>query len=208
MQEASYKNRKGNFGDGIHVCHVVSLESQTHILKFGILSLLEKGNIGLIVIDSIATNFRANDTDSAGIDIAHRATEIFEIMTHLKHVASMYNVAILCINEMSANFNHGTMIGNSVMDRNFHYTKPPESWDASNTPALGHSFAVCVNNRYQFQRKNFASSCVRSMHVLFSTVGPLSSCGFVITDAGLTSAEGEEDSALVDSGLEKECDMN
>jgi hypothetical protein len=106
-------------------------------------------------------------------------------MTDLKYLAHTYGVAIVVINEMSANFNKsGIPNGNSIICHEFHNYEEDRTWDNGNIPSLGQALSACINVRCQFERKRIGRSC-RSLHLVFSPYCPKSMVEFDIDDCGL-----------------------
>ncbi|TKX19508.1 Rad51-like protein [Elsinoe australis] len=101
----------------VHGIKVSDLESQEHILQFQVPVAIERHNIGLIVVDSIAANFRAEfdrgDMNSDNIDaiqsqkrtaFATRTRELVSLGTHLRHLAQKYNLAVVVANQVLDRF--------------------------------------------------------------------------------------------------------
>ena len=108
------------------------LESQDHILTYQLPVALERHNIGLVIIDSIAANYRAemsshatnttNDRASAsvtasgptsglnaasntrGASLAHRSSELIRLGQLLRNLARDFNVAIVVANQVADRF--------------------------------------------------------------------------------------------------------
>lgn len=66
--------------------------------------VLQKTGAGLLVIDSVAANYRAEfkTTDIRGL--ADRAIELVRLGSALKHIAQEYNVAVVVTNQVSERF--------------------------------------------------------------------------------------------------------
>lgn len=59
----------------------------------------DRPRIRLIVVDSIASLFRG-DTSEYGTSMSTRAAALFSIAQELKRLASKYNLAVVCINQV------------------------------------------------------------------------------------------------------------
>lgn len=152
---------------------------------------MEKHQIRLIVIDSIAWNLRVNDTvESTPVDVIQRAKCIYDTLTQLKHLAVTFNAAVICINEMTASFSAPIPIANSSMPGSqYYYNNEDQGWDTCNSPALGQAFAVCVNTRCQFEKIRTVAGPTRTMHLLYSTKCPKAKLGFEVNNEGLRGQE-------------------
>ncbi|KAK8093835.1 DNA repair protein RAD57 [Apiospora hydei] len=94
------------------------LESQEHILQYQVPVQVERHNVGLIVLDSVAANYRAEYErgGSLGSNMAARSADLIR-MGHLLHdLARRHNLAVV--------------VANQVMDR------IPSSHSGGGTPGL------------------------------------------------------------------------
>lgn len=85
------------------------LESQDHILDFQVPVEVERRNIGLIVLDSVAANYRAEfergaSHASRGSNMATRGTELARLASHLRHLARKHNLAVVVANQVADRF--------------------------------------------------------------------------------------------------------
>jgi DNA repair protein RAD57 len=91
------------------------LETQDHILRYQVPVAIERHNIGLIVIDSIASNYRAEfDQPTAGKDsparrtiapaMAERKNQLFQLGSYLRGLAVKEKVAIVVSNQVADRF--------------------------------------------------------------------------------------------------------
>jgi DNA repair protein RAD57 len=101
------------------------LESQDHILRYQVPVAIQRQNIGLIVIDSIASNYRAefertdaNTSKSNGGNsqgntnperrgaqaMAERKTQLVQLGAFLRNLARMENIAIVVANQVADRF--------------------------------------------------------------------------------------------------------
>jgi DNA repair protein RAD57 len=85
------------------------LESQDHILQFQVPVEVQRRNIGLIVIDSVAANYRAEfdradrsaSSSHHGSNMATRSTELVKLGAHLRDLARRHNLAVVVANQVS-----------------------------------------------------------------------------------------------------------
>ncbi|KAE9969136.1 hypothetical protein EG327_010763 [Venturia inaequalis] len=101
------------------------LESQEHILRFQVPVAIERQNVGLIVIDSIAANYRAeferpgngkatqpnkgqatanNPERRAGQAMAERKIQLVQLGSFLRNMAHKENIAIVISNQVADRF--------------------------------------------------------------------------------------------------------
>ena len=89
--------------DNIHTIPVNDLEAQDHILNFQLPLAVKRFNAGLVIIDSVAANYRAeHSTSSSGL--ADRATELAKLGSLLRRLATEENVAVVVTNQVSDRF--------------------------------------------------------------------------------------------------------
>lgn len=104
----------------VHSVQCPDLESQNHILTYQLPIAIRRFDVGVVIIDSIAANFRTGDTtlqnpDPAVGDIqlsisdpkrraailGQRSVDLFRIGRHLQRVAIEQHVAIVVANQVS-----------------------------------------------------------------------------------------------------------
>ena len=67
--------------------------------------MIERENIGLVIIDSIAANYRAERSDSAaGSALAERSNQLAKLGAQLRGLALAHNCAIVVANQVSDRF--------------------------------------------------------------------------------------------------------
>lgn len=80
------------------------LESQDHILTYQLPIALARHNIGLIIIDSITANYRAEHNTPAAL--ATRATQLVKLGSLLRNLAREHDCAIVIANQVGDRFTH------------------------------------------------------------------------------------------------------
>ncbi|KAL8670529.1 MAG: hypothetical protein Q9168_004946 [Polycauliona sp. 1 TL-2023] len=82
------------------------LESQDHILTYQLPVLLARHNIGLIIIDSIAANYRAerSSTSTSGAALGLRSTQLVQLGHQLRILAREHDCAIVVSNQVADRF--------------------------------------------------------------------------------------------------------
>lgn len=92
----------------IQSTHIHDVEAQEHILRYQVPVAIEKQNIGLLVIDSIAANYRAEfDRSKArkgAESFAKRSNQVSQLGTLLRDIARTHNIAIVVANQVADRF--------------------------------------------------------------------------------------------------------
>lgn len=96
------------------------LESQEHILTYQVPVMVARRDIGLIVLDSVAANFRAEfdrgpgDGGSAGraqsSNMGARGAELVRLGMQLRDLARVHNLAVVVSNQVADRFDGGARI--------------------------------------------------------------------------------------------------
>ncbi|KAI3801636.1 hypothetical protein L1987_29745 [Smallanthus sonchifolius] len=158
-------------------------------------------DIKLIVIDSIAALFRSEFENNAG-DLKRRSSLFFKISSVLKSHAKRFGIAVVVTNQVVDLFD-GNEEGSGVRVGNLEwlYTSGRRV-----CPALGLSWANCVNSRVFLSRREVVEGVEnqlpdgdcsgfdkkekrRELHVVFAPHLPYSSCEFVIRKEGVFGVE-------------------
>lgn len=103
--------------DAVHSIVTPDLESQDHILYFQVPVAIKQFGIRLIIIDSIAANYRAEfererpgGGQNSGANMGQRSSELVKLGHFLRQLARENNIAIVVANQVADRFSHG---GNS-----------------------------------------------------------------------------------------------
>ncbi|KAM0741516.1 hypothetical protein ACQRIT_004373 [Beauveria bassiana] len=83
------------------------LESQDHILEYQVPVLLARHDIGLLVIDSVAANYRAefeSRGSSLGSSMAARSAQLVRLGAHLRDLARRHGIAVVVANQVADRF--------------------------------------------------------------------------------------------------------
>jgi len=163
----------------IYVETLIDLEMQQHYLYYYLPNILEKlPNIRLIIIDSIAFNFRGENNI---LSYQERAKILTEIAIRLKEISDKKNLIVICVNQVSDSINDNvTKLSNEKV------------------PTLGLTWSNCVNIRIELSRNNInyaddnsyevhktQSEIERFLTVSHSPYIPYSKCKFIIRDDGI-----------------------
>jgi len=101
----------------IHSIKVSDIEAQDHILTYQVPVAIVRHNVGLIVLDSVAANFRAEfdrPQDSAATPgkkrtaFAERNEQLVRLGSHLRYLAQHYNIVVVVANQILDRFSPDT----------------------------------------------------------------------------------------------------
>ncbi|KAF7192955.1 DNA repair protein rhp57 [Pseudocercospora fuligena] len=93
----------------VHSTHIHDLEAQEHILRYQVPVAIEKHNVGLLVIDSVAANYRA-EFDKGGPGrkgseaLAKRSAQLAKTGSFLRSLAHKHNIAVVVANQVADRF--------------------------------------------------------------------------------------------------------
>ncbi|KAL7812488.1 P-loop containing nucleoside triphosphate hydrolase protein [Trichoderma gracile] len=94
--------------DAIHSAVTPDLESQDHILEYQVPVLLSRHDIGLLIVDSVAANYRAEferqQGFSHGSNMAARSAELIRLGALLRDLARRHNIAVVVANQVADRF--------------------------------------------------------------------------------------------------------
>jgi DNA repair protein RAD57 len=92
----------------IQSTHIHDVEAQEHILRYQVPVAIHKQNIGLLVIDSVAANYRAEfDRTKArkgAASFIQRNNQLIQLGALLRDIARMHNVAVVVANQVADRF--------------------------------------------------------------------------------------------------------
>lgn len=99
--------------DNIISASTPDLESQDHILTFQVPVEVARRNIGLVVLDSVAANFRAEferktpaigGQQTSSSNMAARSTDLVRLGMQLRDLAQRHNLAVVVANQVADRF--------------------------------------------------------------------------------------------------------
>lgn len=128
LQEAAQAGNPVSL-DNILSAVTPDLESQDHILEYQVPVLLSRHQIGLLVIDSVAANYRAEfeRQGSHGSNMATRSAELVRLGALLRDLARRHNIAVVVANQVADRFSSSPLISRSMPFRSSIAHPPPES---------------------------------------------------------------------------------
>lgn len=105
--------------------NAMDLETQEHILNYQLPIAIARYDVGLVVIDSITANFRAEHSSDGISSLSARSFELAKLGQTLRNLAAQEHIAIVVANQVSDRFDSSGGIGgnlnfyrNGVMPRN------------------------------------------------------------------------------------------
>ncbi|KAL4888764.1 P-loop containing nucleoside triphosphate hydrolase protein [Aspergillus ambiguus] len=84
--------------------NAMDLESQDHILNYQLPVAISRYNVGLVVIDSITSNYRAEHSSHGLQGLSTRSGELTKLGQMLRNLAAKENIAIVVANQVSDRF--------------------------------------------------------------------------------------------------------
>ncbi|KAF7113649.1 hypothetical protein CNMCM5793_003005 [Aspergillus hiratsukae] len=84
--------------------NAMDLESQDHILNYQLPVAISRYDVGLVVIDSITSNYRAEHTSHNVLGLSTRSGELARLGQLLRNLAVAKNIAIVVANQVSDRF--------------------------------------------------------------------------------------------------------
>ncbi|KAK0366023.1 DNA repair protein rhp57 [Friedmanniomyces endolithicus] len=93
----------------VQSAHIHDLEAQDHILRYQVPVVIKRHNVGLLVIDSIAANYRpefdrGKAKGSAAESFVKRSNQVTGLGALLRHIAEKYNIAVVTANQVADRF--------------------------------------------------------------------------------------------------------
>ncbi|KAH8698381.1 P-loop containing nucleoside triphosphate hydrolase protein [Talaromyces proteolyticus] len=82
----------------------VDLETQDHILNYQLPVAISRFNVGLVVIDSITANYRAEHASNSMHGLSVRSGELAKLGHMLRNLAARENIAVVVANQVSDRF--------------------------------------------------------------------------------------------------------
>ncbi|KAJ5166808.1 uncharacterized protein N7482_005589 [Penicillium canariense] len=83
---------------------MMDLETQDHVLNYQLPVAIANYNIGLVIIDSITSNYRAEHSSNNILAISTRSSELAKLGQLLRNLAAKEDIAIVLANQVSDRF--------------------------------------------------------------------------------------------------------
>lgn len=109
--------------------NAMDLETQDHILNYQLPVAIERYNAGLVIIDSITSNYRAEHSNTNMLALSARSTELAKLGQMLRNLAVKENIAIVVANQVSDRFDPAENVRNEFVQPGL-----PSSQGHSTTP--------------------------------------------------------------------------
>ncbi|KAI8830096.1 P-loop containing nucleoside triphosphate hydrolase protein [Chytriomyces cf. hyalinus JEL632] len=173
-----------HYSDNVHILHVRDAETQMHAIQYHLPVLIRQHGLKLIVIDSVAATLRYgfedekaeaaegddNNVKQLKMNSTDRSALIVHLARVLKRIASEFNCAVVCLNQVTAQIS-STTYGNiaqviplatgsrHALEKAFvidqrsngsggsHFSNSNHWGDPPLQPALGLLWSSCVNTR-------------------------------------------------------------
>ncbi|XP_075048620.1 DNA repair protein XRCC3 [Mixophyes fleayi] len=174
---------KIRFGDRIFIEHAADVDMLTVCITKRLPILLLRGQIRLIVIDSIAALFRC---EFAARDAVLKAKHLQTLGAKLHHLSSSFTTPVFCINQVTDTVKEtdSVLTHCGLQERKV-------------LPALGISWSNQLLMRLMVSRTQrtapppHTGSILRTMEVIFAPHIPQSTCYYVIDMEGVKGIDGE-----------------
>ncbi|KAF3491933.1 DNA repair protein RAD57 [Arthroderma uncinatum] len=124
--------------DNIFTVTTVDLETQEHVINYQIPVAISRYNVGLIVIDSITANYRAESSTESVSGLLERSWQLKKLGHLLRTLAATHNIAMVVANQISDGF-ESTLHDSFVIPEGFRET--PGSPLEHSSPSAAPSFA-------------------------------------------------------------------
>ncbi|RVX66785.1 hypothetical protein B0A52_08978 [Exophiala mesophila] len=90
--------------DRVHAVTADNLVWQEHIIRYQLPIAVPRMNIGLVILDSVAANFRAEYETTTSAALAGRAADLIHLGNSLRRIASEFNAVVIVTNQVSDRF--------------------------------------------------------------------------------------------------------
>jgi DNA repair protein RAD57 len=219
-----------NHGHRIFYINCPDLEAQEHIITYQLPVMLSRERIGLIILDSVTANYRAefeipNPSQGRGsqaAQMAQRSKDLRKLAGKLKDLAIEQNVAVLAVNQVTDNFRPSSQMGGSTPDdksllaldyqaRWFDGSIDDSAAEAGQKkPALGLVWTNLITSRIMLVRDPDGKTRIR---VVFSPFAKPASLGYEIRGSkGICAVEKGDagvrcDDTMEEANLEQDFDV-
>jgi Rad51 len=195
-----------SYGDRIFYYNCSDLEAQEHIVTYQLPVLLSRYQIGLVVLDSVTTNYRAEFERhpvssqkplSQPAQMAQRSKDLRKLAGTLKDLAVEWNVAVLAVNQVTDNFKRTLSQEKSSQETELLALDYQSRWfeggigevggEVVKKPALGFVWANLITQRLMLVRDLDGTTRIK---VVFSPFARPGSLGYEIgTETGIYSVK-------------------
>lgn len=107
--------------DNVFSMTILDIETQDHILEHHIPTAISRHNVGLLVIDSITANYRAEEYESSPTALLERALKLRHLGKLLRDLAVNKKIAVVVANQVSDQFTDAEELNDlSLAETNYH----------------------------------------------------------------------------------------
>lgn len=211
-------------GDQVYYYNCSDLETQEHIVTYQLPVVLSRYKIGLIILDSVTSNLRAEFDrisssqikNSQPAQMAQRSKDLRKLAGTLKDLAIQHNVAVVAINQVTDYFKRtSSQSAISSQDEELLSLDYQSRWfdglideygvEMSKKPALGLVWANLITSRIMLVRDNPSRT---RMRVVFSPHAKPGSLVYAIsTEAGIHAVETGHEEQTHPSEVKDELDF-
>ncbi|KAM3960462.1 DNA repair protein XRCC3 [Aphomia sociella] len=164
-----------DYGKNVFVEHITEAQDLLSCIRVRLPKLLSEHKLSLIVIDSVAGPFRSESTN-----YVQRAEELREMASLLIRLAQEHELAVLCVNQVTASFDDSLEV----------------------LPSLGLAWSNMVSTRLWLKKttgvKNFTNTMlhdkqsrydvyVRELAIIFAPDLPKATVKLIITEKGISA---------------------
>ncbi|KAJ5658347.1 uncharacterized protein N7484_001996 [Penicillium longicatenatum] len=110
--------------------NAMDLETQDHILNYQLPVAIAKYNVGLVIMDSLTSNYRAEHTDHSILALSSRTTALAKLGHMFRNLAVKENIAIVIANQVSDRFESVETIINDASRPGFPIPLTPAARDS------------------------------------------------------------------------------
>jgi DNA repair protein RAD57 len=125
--------------DRIHSLTVHDFQAQQSVIENHLQRAVEQYNVGLVVIDSIAANFRAYHNSSTSTGLTQRAGELIRLGGTLRRLARIYSMAIVVTNQVSDRFTKNGLPNSDINLRTSSPAPPSSAPSQSSSTMIGNT---------------------------------------------------------------------
>ena len=97
------------------------LETQEHILRYQLPVAIKKHNVGLVVLDSVAANYRAEfekgSVKEGAVSMAKRGTQLAQLGALLRELARTEGIAVVVANQVADRFSRPANVASNAPSR-------------------------------------------------------------------------------------------
>ena len=213
-------------GDRILYFHCPDLESQEHIISYQLPVVLSRHRIGVIILDSVTANYRAEfdrptasqKSQSQPAQMAQRSKDLRKLASTLKDLAVEWNVAVVAVNQVTDTFKRGSSSPGTQGEEELLALDYQAKWfdglveegeggmEGTKRPALGLVWTNLITSRIMLVKDNDGRTRIK---VVFSPFARSGSLVYEIGPAGIHAVETDRGKGIITDKKELEvADIN